>query len=1068
MKSCWTLIFAAATLAISGCGGDVTPDPPAPCPADARVFNKLCMTCPAGTTNTPGDDPAGADTSCDAIICPADQHVVSNQCQPCAPGTTNRAGDDASQGDTRCAAKRCSLNEFVADNACSPCPAGYENAAGDDASGSDTACDAVRCAQNQAVTDNVCEPCPPGSTNDAGDDASGRDTDCDLCPAGTFDPGGNVCAPCSEGSVAAEGQTTCQICAAGTYAAGSECLPCPSDLTSSEGATSCQVPPMAPRLSERDYGYLFWPTNHWHRWRQYLNVHHVQTGYYGLTFDVGRASISTLGPLAQAESPHQALNQENSVLASLPGAAVEYAVLEERAQHRAQGFFGRDRAPTNPSELIDMGRFMQRIEIPEVTYSSDDLEGSIQLAAMPRHWVLTHRARTTTGGRPLTITTNLSGDFTAAYPNVEWVEPGRMVTLRDAEGLGWTFVLDPSQGEVEIVRSDDGGLSFRNRYAQTRARQRLTLSVTAIPSTAATPAQLRFWQDRSERITVEFAQMNRQGELAHERVAAPWDVERGVYRIALRNLRDVGFPGGNALMNPQAHNWYNRHQLRITNQDEQAISVPLAFDGGGNATAYIVGGSPLFRDLSGEPTGVPLQISKNWHGTQWYHLYSAMELTTGTHEVELTFAHSKWGEAYATQHAQLSLVGWGQNQQWDESSIGCNGESITYDPDLTLGRAMVDDVRPFLVDAGTRWRWTGNVGGADFLRYFDDQGRHQRLGRLRTHYEYTGPNLTNVVYSGISRDGAVRAQIRTQLGRTDDLVRAYYHFDYEILETIEYRRFALFQVAADRYSDNGFTRYAYGAGANLLFDGTIPNHRTTGYASADQRGIPIDGAAPWVMLYDNQRSGDALPERLANVGFIVRSYRATLGDEVVTTPHINIHRTFNGGFSQMGFELGIPYDEARRVIPAGSRLQAVVEYVIPPADKDAYYGQSEYLLAMPREHFQSTAMLQHLAAENQVIAQALVGSVRAEQPVELEAVDGATAVEFRLSGGLGYVPVTIRGLARPDGWRLERLDGEAWVRVDQSVEGNDYWQAYERSADQTYDLVFNVANENTQTYRLVR
>ena len=71
--------------------------------------------------------------------------------------------------------------------------------------------------------------------------------------------------------------------------------------------------------------------------------------------------------------------------------------------------------------------------------------------------------------------------------------------------------------------------------------------------------------------------------------------------IALRNLRDVGFPGGNALMNPQAHNWYNRHQLRITNQASN-ISVPLAFDGGGNATAYIVGGARL-RDLSGEPTG---------------------------------------------------------------------------------------------------------------------------------------------------------------------------------------------------------------------------------------------------------------------------------------------------------------------------------------------------------------------------------------------------------------------------------------------------------------------------------
>ena len=158
---------------------------------------------------------------------------------------------------------------------------------------------------------------------------------------------------------------------------------------------------------------------------------------------------------------------------------------------------------------------------------------------------------------------------------------------------------------------------------------------------------------------------------------------------------------------------------------------------------------------------------------------SSLLLEPGSHEFEHTFAHSKWGEAYAVQHAQLSLIGWGHNQQWDESSIGCWGESITYDPDMTLARAQVDDVRPFLVNAGTEWRWTGNVGGASFLVYRPSEGissfpSHQ-LGRMRTHYAYTGPNLTKVIYAGLSRDGKIEAKITTQLGRTDDLVRAYYH-----------------------------------------------------------------------------------------------------------------------------------------------------------------------------------------------------------------------------------------------------------------------------------------------------
>ena len=191
--------------------------------------------------------------------------------------------------------------------------------------------------------------------------------------------------------------------------------------------------------------------------------------------------------------------------------------------------------------------------------------------------------------------------------------------------------------------------------------------------------------------------------------------------------------------------------MRISHSNPTPLSVPVALEGGNNAAFYIVGGSPLWRDVGGEPMGAPIQISKNWHETPfWYHLYSALELPAGDHELELTFAHAKWGNAYAAAHSQLSLVGWGTNQQWDESSLGAFGESITYDPDLTLNRSMVDDVRPLLVDAGSKWGWTGNVGGADFLTYVDNQGTDQRLSRMKTHYAMTGPNLTCLLYTSPS------------------------------------------------------------------------------------------------------------------------------------------------------------------------------------------------------------------------------------------------------------------------------------------------------------------------------
>ena len=58
--------------------------------------------CPAGTTNTTGDDASGPDTACDPILCGQDEYVASNLCTTCPTDTTNAAGDDASGADTTC------------------------------------------------------------------------------------------------------------------------------------------------------------------------------------------------------------------------------------------------------------------------------------------------------------------------------------------------------------------------------------------------------------------------------------------------------------------------------------------------------------------------------------------------------------------------------------------------------------------------------------------------------------------------------------------------------------------------------------------------------------------------------------------------------------------------------------------------------------------------------------------------------------------------------------------------------------------------------------------------------
>ena len=118
---------------------------------------------------------------------------------------------------------------------------------------------------------------------------------------------------------------------------------------------------------------------------------------------------------------------------------------------------------------------------------------------------------------------------------------------------------------------------------------------------------------------------------------------------------------------------------------------------------------------------------------------------------------------------------------------------------------------------------------------------------------------------------------------------------------------------------------------------------------------------------------------------------------------------------------------------------------------------------MPEHLFQSTEMAVTLARDNQIEVTPYVGTLVRTHPIELEAASGATAVRFVMSGGLGYTPLVIHGLARHDGWRLEQLrdDGETWQIVDQSVEGNDFWQAYQVLSRGDYDLIFNIHNRGT-------
>ncbi len=850
---------------------------------------------------------------------------------------------------------------------------------------------------------------------------------------------------------------------------------------------ACAPTASVPTVATLDYAYAYWPKNFrpTETWPATEAVRHFLTGHYGITWDDTTGSFDQIGAFTDGLGMIEALDRDNSELEGLTGVSVRYEAGTATSPVVATSFLGTNSSSIHRSRTIDGGRFMNRLWVPTVSYGSDSaLQGELQVASSPRHLVVTH---TVSGGSAAAGTARvvMSGDLTTTLTTASWLVTDRVLTLTDASGEGWLFAVYDVPGSTNTLSVDRTGAVVAEAVG---SRSGASISLLMAPTTALDGDMQAFYIDPESVATVQSTLLDKDGNAVARAINAPWDPSLGAFRASMGTLQDAGGPSSASYSsNPDFHHWHGRHHLQIRSTAADTLSIPVAMHGSDQMSWYIVGGAPSLRDLNGEPVGVPLQISKNWHEGRpynWYHLYTQPTVEAGAdHTLELTMASSKWGDVYAASHAQLSLIGWSDaGGHWDETALGAFGESITYDPDVNLGRSMQDDVRPFLVDAKGEWTWTGNIGGAEFLRYTTEREWYwiRRIARVRSAYTAVGPNLTDVTYAGVTTDGRIKASATPHLIASDDLVRTYIHLSFEFLEDVTYDRLAFFQVAADNYSDNGFQYMAYGNASGVMADTAVRTSTTRGYASDGDRGIEVAGDDPWVFLYDNsiiRINPTDPPENLGNVGYVVRHFEADIGGTIVTTPHVSLYQTYNGGFAQTSFELSLPYEDGAawcgapcggqtNFIPAGSTVEAVIEYLVPPAGE--YYGDSDWLDGFDTTEWQSANMMLKLARDGALDVEASVGTLVSTYPTEVAAAEGATAGELTMSGGLGFRPVSFSGLVRHDGWKLERRTDGDWETVDQSSSaGNDWWQANHDPASDSWTLTYSVPVGGTQELRLV-
>ncbi len=715
------------------------------------------------------------------------------------------------------------------------------------------------------------------------------------------------------------------------------------------------------------------------------------------------------------------------------------------------------RIPSEPCRIIDSGRYVDRLDNVSLKFSGmAGKTARVEYTATKTHVGIRYGLHSDEAGSfDLRFSLAIDGYAAAGLPG------GEGVSLLDADGSGFAVIVPQGQDGAAVTVEGD------TVYAECRG-------VSVQENTFSHFGVVLIPVRHGSMTAVEEYLATAQAVLTAE---TPDGSALPVHYDSLDGIFYVDTDGISVGPQTVAENRTALERVRFSIRNDSPCRVePTVCFTKEKSNFSVTGMSPVIRDAgSGEPTGEQVQISKNWHvyssspeyfnyasvtdpkqicSGQWYHGYLTLGVS-GKESVnrEYVCAYGNWGSVYAVSHAQLCLVGYGGNQLWEESALGSWGESITYDPDIGLGRSMVDDVRPFLCTAptggGQEYNWTGNVGGAQFLK--------KNIVDQKITYRTQAPCLTHVNYSGETSDGRIRTDITINMGRTDDAVRSYYTILYEFAQDCTLRSpLCLFKIAADGYADNQYRRYAYGD-ASGIFEKDVGAAVRAGYGGSVR---DAEDDAFWFALYDSSSADEN-----GNVIMIVREFEATLNGETYDKPGFMFYGT-NNGTQQMSCELTLPSAVGKKV-EKGSAVRLVVEYAVVPADINTYYGSSAYLLA-DRDLMGTAEALYAQVTGAALSVSADVGAVVSEYPVYIRGSRDRLAARFTLEGGLGYVPVTIGSLGTYKNWQLEYRDGEEWRTVDQSVNGSDYWQTYYDARTGTYELTYNVNNTAKTEYRLIQ
>ena len=495
-------------------------------------------------------------------------------------------------------------------------------------------------------------------------------------------------------------------------------------------------------------------------------------------------------------------------------------------------------------------------------------------------------------------------------------------------------------------------------------------------------------------------------------------------------------------------------EIDITIESNKAERVPFLLDMVGPAN--VTGVCPILCDENGVPTGIPVQVSKNWHYPvtgSYVRAYAVLPTAQGQTKYKLRLVYGFYGTVPSASHGQLSLIGYGGNGRWDQLAIGCWGETYCMDMDMSLVDVAVTDIRMLMARAGKdakKWTWTDAGWGGDWLGLGDSKGQKHLFKELKTAYLAHGPCLSDVQYDGYygaKQEVDLAARVRTL--RTDDYARTFTTLKYGFKKTVKAEGW-LFKMG--RTHNYVTPKIAYGNGAGLLAQKDVPGGLKQGSAFVSK--TQLTGAGPWWVSFPGAYHSGGKKQGSGYRAMVIRSYRVVAGGKTYNQPAISFPAFKSAGNGLPNLDLLIEAPAGVSEFIAGDSVELDVEWITLPREADDYYGPNEsfrkHLVANP-----SSWKTTHLAAKgNDLRVEVGGGKLIHSYPIIVKSEANATQV--KITGGVGYVPIRFEGLKSAYGNTLYQVVVGKEVKLDQAVHGNDFWQTDYDAKSGTYKITYNL------------